>query len=291
MIAIDWGTSQLRAYRLDADGGVIESREKPEGILSVAPGGFPAALAAITAGWDEVGPIVLSGMVGSRQGWVEVPYVACPAGIAEIAAGAREVPLGDGRVALICPGLACRDKNGVPDVLRGEEVQVFGALALRAEAGTGSILMAGTHCKHIRIEGAAIRDFTTHMTGEVFALLKRHSILGRMMVEGPGNDAAFAEGVARARQEGGLLHHLFGVRARGLFGEIAETAAADYLSGILVGHNILAAAPKSPVLVIGAPNVAARYVAACAMLGLDARMLASEAVTIAGLRAVTAMRA
>ncbi|HEY1722397.1 MAG TPA: 2-dehydro-3-deoxygalactonokinase [Magnetospirillaceae bacterium] len=293
MIAVDWGTSQLRAYRLDAQGNAVESRERPEGILSVPAGGFPAVLDAITAGWEkDADGVLMSGMVGSRQGWLEVPYVDCPADLRAIAKGVRPVEWRKGSQALICPGLTCRDTEGVPDVMRGEEVQVMGALALNANEGIGSIIMAGTHSKHVRVEGETIAGFATHMTGEVFAVLKAHSILGRMMEEakGPGDASVFAAGVKRAGEgsasEGGLLHHLFGVRTRVLLGDMPGTAAADYLSGLLIGHTIYAAKPKAPVLVIGAPAVAERYVAACGLLEIPARTLTSEQVTLAGLSAL-----
>lgn len=293
MIAVDWGTSQLRAYRLDAAGKVVEARERPEGIMSVGQGAFPATLAVLLGNWaDADEPILMSGMVGSRQGWIEVPYVACPAGLEEVAAGVRSVEFGQGSKALICPGLACRDEDGVPDVMRGEEVQIFGALALNAEEGAGSVLMAGTHCKHVRIEGGRIAGFATHMAGEVFAVLRQHSILGRTMAEAAGveDDRAFADGVARSGEAGGLLHHLFGVRARALMGELPASAGADHLSGILVGHTIRAAAPEPPVLVMGAPKVAARYLRACALLGIEARTLSSEEATVAGLFRVAVMQ-
>jgi len=289
MIAVDWGTTQLRAYRLDASGAVLEARERPEGILSVPAGGFPAALDAITQGWDaDAGRVLMSGMVGSRQGWREVPYVDCPADLGAIAKGVRPVAWRPGSQALICPGLVCRDADGVPDVMRGEEVQVMGALALNANDGVGSILMAGTHSKHVRVEGSAIAGFATHMTGEVFAVLKAHSILGRTMAEtgGPGDASVFAAGVARSGEAGGLLHHLFGVRTRTLLGDMPGSAAADYLSGLLIGHTIRAAGLAPPVLVIGAPAVAERYVAACGLLEIPARALASEQATLAGLAAI-----
>jgi 2-dehydro-3-deoxygalactonokinase len=287
LIAVDWGTSQLRAYRLDESGAVAEARERPEGILAVSAGGFPTALDAITAGWEaDADRVLMSGMVGSRQGWVEIPYVNCPADTSAIAGGVRQVLWRNGSTALICPGLTCRDADGVPDVMRGEEVQVMGALALEQGRGIGSILMAGTHSKHVRIANGTITGFATHMTGEVFAVLKSHSILGRMMEEGEGDDTTLAAGVLRSGEAGGVLHHLFGVRTRGLMGELSGRAAADYLSGILIGHTLRAAAPEPPVLVIGAPAVAARYLHACALLGIAARGLASERATIAGLAAI-----
>lgn len=289
MICVDWGTSQLRAYRLDAHGSAIESRERPEGVLEVQLGGFPAALDAITRGWEADADLVLmSGMVGSRQGWLEVPYVDCPADLTAIAGGVRRVEWRRGATALICPGITCLDDNGVPDVIRGEEVQVMGALALATDQKVGSILVAGTHAKHVRVKGSVIAGFSTYMTGEIFAVLKEHSILGRTMESG-GRDfdePAFARGVARARETGGLLHHLFGVRALVLQGGLAGSAASDYLSGILIGHTLLAAGPQPPALVIGAPVLAHRYCRAAAQFGITAYPLASERATLAGLDAV-----
>src|SRR5215469_12506050 len=129
MIAVDWGTSSFRAYRLDKAGGVREMRTAPAGILTVAAGGFPAALEAQLADWLDDVPIVMSGMIGSRQGWREVPYVECPADAAAIARGIVPVDWGTGRLAWIIPGLTCRDAASVPDVMRGEETQILGALA------------------------------------------------------------------------------------------------------------------------------------------------------------------
>jgi 2-dehydro-3-deoxygalactonokinase len=293
VIAVDWGTSQLRAYRLDPAGAVIESRERPDGILAVPAGGFPAALDAIVQGWEaDAGRVLMSGMVGSRQGWLEAPYAECPADLAAIARGVRRVQWRAGSTVLICPGLSCRDGDGVPDVMRGEEVQVMGALALHADRCVASILTAGTHSKHVRIAERTITSFSTHMTGEAFAVLKSHSILGRTMdaarADAP-DDAAFETGVARGGQGGGLLHHLFGVRTRVLLGDMPGAAAADYLSGILIGHTFLAAAPEPPVLIIGAPALAERYRRAAAILGLAAEILPSEPATLAGLAAVDRM--
>lgn len=257
MIAIDWGTSSFRAYRLDAQGSIVEARSAPLGILSVAPGQFAQVLEEHTAGWSER-PIVMSGMVGSRQGWVEAPYVPCPAGLDEIAAAMREVAPG----IWVVPGVACRE--AVPDVMRGEEVQVLGA------AREGLICLPGTHSKWVEIEGGKIRRFRTHMTGEVYAVLKAHSILGRMMEEGPADAGAFAQGVERSGEAGGLLHHLFGVRTRALMGELS--ASSSYLSGILIGHE-LRSQGAGAFGVLGAPELAALYRQAAGVLGMQAEIL------------------
>ncbi len=224
MIAIDWGTTSFRAYRLDAAGAILDTRAAAAGILSVANGDFAAVLEQYAGDWIDEGEtlIVMSGMIGSRQGWIEVPYANCPAGLAEIAAGLRKVQWHRGE-AWIAPGVTCRDAAGVPDVMRGEETQILGCLE-QLGAGRHLICLPGTHSKWVEVEDGRILHFTTHMTGEAFAVFKGHSILGRMMKDGASDRAAFADGVRRSADAGGLLHHLFGVRARGLFGELADIA-------------------------------------------------------------------
>src|SRR5918995_5878267 len=144
MIAIDWGTSSLRCYRLDAEGRIVQSRSSNDGILNVGPGKFPQALERQIAGWEEA-PIVMSGMVGSRQGWMEVPYVQCPAGFDEIAAKLVKVGWAN-REGWIVPGLACSDSAGVPDVMRGEETQILGC------GVEGTICLPGTHSKWVLVK-------------------------------------------------------------------------------------------------------------------------------------------
>jgi 2-dehydro-3-deoxygalactonokinase len=265
MIAIDWGTSSFRAYRLDAHGGILESRASNQGILNIAPGQFPRVLEEQIRGWQET-PIVMSGMVGSRQGWVEAPYVECPAGFDEITHALKEVTWSKRR-AWIVPGVLCR--GTVPDVMRGEEVQVLGV------GQDGLFCLPGTHSKWVEVRDARIERFSTHMTGEVYALLKQHSILGRMMEEGDPDADAFAQGLKRSGAPGGLLHHLFGVRTRGLMGEIAPAASPSYLSGILIGHEIRVA--RSNFALIGEPKLAALYWQAARILGVEARTLDATA--------------
>lgn len=264
MIAVDWGTSSFRAYRLGKDGEIVESRAAPVGILSVAPGKFPETLESQIGGWDEA-PIVMSGMVGSRQGWVEAPYVPCPAGFAEIAAALKEVRWKNRR-AWIVPGVSCRDAAGVPDVMRGEETQILGC------GVEGTICLPGTHSKWVEVKGGRIERFSTFMTGEVYAVLKQHSILGRMMQDGKPDAGAFADGVRRSGEAGGLLHHLFGVRTRGLMGELGPAASSSYLSGLVIGHELRSQDAKQLSL-LGTPELAALYQQAAAALGIETRTL------------------
>jgi 2-dehydro-3-deoxygalactonokinase len=291
MIGIDWGTTHLRAYRLNADGTIQSAKASPTGIMSIAGSDFETPLAEILADWNEVTDreILMSGMVGSRQGWVEVPYVPCPAGLSDLAAGLRPAPASGGRRVRICPGLMCRDRNGVPDVMRGEEVQIFGALSVSA-TNTATVCLPGTHSKHALVHDNTITGFSTHMTGEVFAVLREHSILGRLMAPRRTDLDAFDDGVRRARHQGGLLHHIFAVRTRMLMNEMDGASLADYLSGILIGHELSSTDLSGLVLVVGAPELGALYQRALGHAGIESELIAGDVATVRGLHAVAKLQ-
>ena len=278
MIAIDWGTSSFRAYWLHADGHVLEKRSAPLGILNVEQGKFADALESQVGDWLIAGatPVLMSGMIGSRQGWVEAPYAGCPAGAKEIAAGMREVSWARHR-AWIVPGLSTRDSSGTPDVMRGEETQIIGALD-RLPSTSSWVCLPGTHSKWAEVRDGKVLRFSTHMTGEVFALMKAHSILGRMMSDAPTDSAWFEAGVRRAQDSGGLLHHLFGVRAKGLFGQIPNESAASYLSGILIGDELTSIGNvQGSVYLLGDPSLVGLYQRALESLARTAVVLDSDA--------------
>ncbi len=262
MIGIDWGSSGFRAYRLQ-DGAVIDRLERPAGILHVPEGGFAVTLRDAIAPWLAAGEtrVLMSGMVGSRQGWVEAPYCPCPADAAAIARALQPVPF-DGASVVIVPGLSATDEAGTPEVMRGEETQILGAHA------AGLVCLPGSHAKWARVQAGAIIGFETYLSGEAFAALRSGTILGRMMTDAPHSDAAFAEGLDRAASPGHLLHHLFGVRSRGLFGQLADTDSAAYLSGLLIGTEIRAAMPEpAQVTLLGTPALCARYATAITRFG------------------------
>jgi 2-dehydro-3-deoxygalactonokinase len=283
LIAVDWGTTHVRAWRLSSDGSVLERRARAEGVMAVPAGAFQAILEELVGSWisDGAGPILMCGMVGSRQGWIEVPYVSCPASLADIAAGVREVRWSASRSAIICPGLSCVDGDGVADVLRGEESQALGAMR-DLPAGVAQLCLPGTHSKHLRLRDGVIEGFTTHMTGEVFAVLGRHSILGRLMDGGHIDARAFEEGLERARDPGGLLHHLFGARTRVLLDGMPPTSIAGYLSGMLIGHEVHSARPPRRTYVVAAPELGQLYARAFAASGCEATLLDPD-VAAAGL--------
>ncbi|MBL8893916.1 MAG: 2-dehydro-3-deoxygalactonokinase [Rhizobiales bacterium] len=281
-IGLDWGTTTLRAYLAVKDGSVMEMRQSPEGILAAA-GRFEEVFAKSVETWPSDLPVIASGMIGSRQGWMEAPYCPCPAGLGEIAGKLVSLTTRTGRKIVFVPGLSCDDANGVPDVIRGEETQVLGALA----SMSGIYLLPGTHSKWLRVIDGRIGNFATFMTGEVYAVLKTHTILGRLM-SGEGDDAeAFKTGVKRgAAAPELLLHTIFGTRTLGLFGKLEPSALPSYLSGLLIGNEIAAAThdlkPKESVTILASVALAARYAEACALCGVDATA-GSENAAVVGL--------
>lgn len=281
MIGIDWGTSSFRAYRLRGH-AVLDRLALPLGILSVAAGGFERALQDAVAPWlaDGERRILISGMAGSRQGWTEAPYLPCPAATTDLAQALLPVPF-DGAEVLLVPGLSAADPAGVPEVMRGEEVQILGALD--GTDGTTTVCLPGSHSKWATVAGGHVETFSTYLTGETFAALRSHTILGRLMQADASPDPeAFRRGVLRSGDPGGLLHHAFGVRTLGLFGQLPEDAAASYLSGLLIGHEIRAATPASPVLLVGNAPLCGLYSRAIALCG-GAAMLAEADAAARGL--------
>jgi 2-dehydro-3-deoxygalactonokinase len=287
MIAVDWGTSSFRAYRLDVSGTVLEQRSAAVGLLA-CQGGFEAMLAQQLAGWgDEL--ILMAGMIGSRNGWCEVPYVACPAGLGEIAAGLHSVAADSlpGRRVFIAPGLSHRPAAGAPEVMRGEETQLIGLFEALPGAGPHTVCLPGTHSKWATVGAGRISAFHTAMTGELYALLKQHSLLGALMDHEAGattEDApAFELGVRTSADAGGLLSHLFSVRTRGLFGELSAVQLPSYLSGLLIGHELQGLmAGARHVHLIGSEALVHRYRCALALRGVDAQVHA-EALAARGL--------
>ncbi|WP_045757931.1 2-dehydro-3-deoxygalactonokinase [Xanthomonas albilineans] len=272
MIVVDWGTSSLRGYRLDADGGILEQRRSDQGI-AVCQGHFAATLAALIDSWP--GDVVLCGMIGSRNGWIELPYAPCPADTAVLAKAMRSLrdPALPGRTLWFVPGVASTNAP-VPDVMRGEETQLIGLLDTlaqeRQDNAHHTVCLPGTHSKWVDLEHGRIAALATMMTGELYALLRQHSLLARLMESDDASFDApgFAAGVQRSGDPGGLLHHLFGVRSLGLFERLSAAAAPSYLSGLLIGHELRARLPLAPVVhLVGGSSLLTRYAHALRGLG------------------------
>jgi 2-dehydro-3-deoxygalactonokinase len=279
LICIDWGTSSLRAALLDERGRVAEEHSIPRGILTVGTGEFPQVLEAATARWPRRAEMLclLSGMVGSRQGWMEAPYCACPAGFADIAAQLAWVQ--PGRIAIV-PGVRC-EAHGVPDVMRGEETQVFGALALLG-LDSARLVLPGTHSKWVRVKAGRIESFSTFMTGEFYALLRQHSILARTLPESDRelDVGAFEQGFRYALRTGNLLHAAFSARTLSLFDRLSASAMPSYLSGIVIGEELRSQGLRpcdDPVIVVGSPALTQRYELALSLLGVRSAAAGSQA--------------
>ncbi len=274
LVGVDWGGSNLRAFRFGPGGEVLERRESGGGLA--VPGGrsFEAMLASVISDWKTSASaplrILLCGMVGGRGGWLEVPYVPCPADAEAVAGAMRRLDTSLG-AAWIVPGLSTFTRQGFADVLRGEETQIFGAL----EPGADAVVIApGTHSKWCRVNRGRITGFRTYMTGELFAVLTSHSILSRTMRGQAHDDDAFTLGVRRALADPDLLGLLFSVRSETLFDRIAAEASSAYLSGLLIGAEIRAGLAQSEdirsasILVIAAERLAGLYQDALTLAGV-----------------------
>jgi 2-dehydro-3-deoxygalactonokinase len=271
-IALDWGTTSFRAYHVGADGRVEDTISAPEGILAVQDGAFEEALERHIGAWDVKLPVMAAGMITSRQGWIELPYLPCPASAADLARALHMHTTGSGRRIAFATGLSYRAPNGMPDVMRSEEVQVFGSLDL----GVNHFVTPGTHSKWITTRGDQLLRYSTYVTGEVYAALKDHTILGRLMTPGPDDDEAFAMGVRAALDDpAGFLHRIFSARSLGLFGELAPEAIASYLSGQVIGTEVAHAIRDNPkdaeYAVLASPGIGGRYVKAIEIAGLKVR--------------------
>lgn len=291
VILIDWGTTNARAYLVGPDGTIREKRSSPSGIRNVPEGDFRSAFEGLVGGWsDEAGnrpPVLMSGMIGSRQGWIEAPYAPCPAGVEELAANVIDVPEVPG--VRIVPGVCLPAGGARRDVMRGEEVQVFGTLA---ETGrTDAVLcLPGTHSKWVKVETGGIVDFATAMTGEVFQVMSAHSILGALMTEDTAHDEdGFLKGLETSSGAGGLLGDLFSVRSNGLFDVLPNSALRSYLSGILIGHELKSMKAQfdtDEIVLVGGGALADVYRRAFRHLGTACAPVAADTVTVSGLGAV-----
>ncbi len=283
-IAVDWGTSNLRAWAMGPE-GVLAHATSTEGMGKLSRAEFEPALLRLIAPWLGAAqtPVIACGMVGSRQGWFEAPYRATPC--TPVAPGALVmVPTQDNRLQMmIAPGLK---QISPADVMRGEETQIAGALALLT-GFDGVICLPGTHSKWVHISAGEVVSFQTFLTGELFALLSDHSVLRHGMAEGGWQETAFDQGVADAlSQPEKIAARLFTLRAEGLIAGLASGASRARLSGLLIGIELAAAKPYwlgQAVVLVGSPALSANYARALASQGLIADQLDATACTLSGL--------
>ena len=286
-VAIDWGTTSRRAWHVLPDGRIAGEVDDELGILAVQPGGFPHAVGELRTNFDDL-PMLMGGMIGSNRGWVEAPYVSCPAGLEELAQNIKWVE--PGRVGIV-PGVALNDGERA-DVMRGEEVQILGAVADGLLPRDGLLCHPGTHNKWIELRDGCIASFRTVMTGELFNLLKKHSILSDLLAADVMPDAAFERGVDHGLENADLTSELFAVRARVLLGRAAREEAASYVSGLLIGSDLqigLGRQRHDEVFVVGRPELTRLFAAALARAGRAATQIDGENAFIAGMRRIAEM--
>lgn len=292
-LAADWGTSNLRAWRLSADGQVQAVQRLPWGVAHLQPGEALRKLhdLRVLLGAQTL-PGILCGMVGSRMGVAEAAYADCPAAAPDIAARLLHV----GLRTFIVPGLRCTRPDGYPDVIRGEETKVLGWLALdpRRRQGDHVLCLPGTHGKWVLIQDGVIRHFLTCMTGELFALLSEHSVLKPGAP--PGDPAAFDEGLRYGAADGPLASRLFAVRARMVGQGLDGAKAASFLSGLLIGDEVarlpqmLGLQEGSTIGLMGEGALTDLYVPALKSRGLKVELADGEQAVIAGLTALYGAR-
>ncbi len=285
-IAVDWGTTHLRAWAMAGDGAVLEKRRSDSGMNALEQGDFEAALLELTTDWLRDGratPAICCGMVGSRQGWVEAPYLRAPCppvgpGL-PVAAPGRDARLR----AYVIPGIK-QDKPA--DVMRGEETQIAGLLARRPDFN-GVVCLPGTHTKWVHVSAGEIVSFQTYLTGELFALLSKQSVLRHFIATQGWDETAFQAALASAlSRPSAVAAQLFSLRASALISDLDAVSARSTLSGLLVGLELGAARPYwlgRDVVVLGAEKLAKVYRTALLAQGVRAEKLDAEALTIAGL--------
>jgi 2-dehydro-3-deoxygalactonokinase len=280
-IAVDWGTTNRRAYLIDQQGRCAQEFEDARGILSVSADGFPAAVAEICARLGDK-PLLLAGMVGSNRGWIEAPYVPCPAGLDDLA---RALVWAEADIAIV-PGV-CDDGNDRADVMRGEEVQLLGAAADGMIAQNCRVCHPGTHNKWVEVAAGRIATFRTVMTGELFNLLKEYSILADLLTVPVEPCDSFEAGVRHGLEVDDLQAELFSVRARVLLGKAERENAASYTSGLLIGGDLrlgLEAPKAAPIVVMARPELTRLYAVALTAAGREAVELDGEQCFLAGIK-------
>ncbi len=279
IIAVDWGTTNRRAYRVEADGSVSDTVRDGSGVLAMAADDYVPALAILRERLGDL-PVIAAGMIGSTRGWREAAYVPAPADLGALASAALRIDDAD---VTIVPGVSWVDGTRA-DVMRGEEVQVLGAIAADLAPSDAVFCQPGTHNKWIATRDARIVDVTTVMTGELFALLKAHGILAGML-DGPVADgAAFRDGIARGAGACDLGAALFEVRAAVLLDRRPPEDAAAFASGVLIGADVGARdMAGNTVHLLADGTLAVLYTVAIETLGGRVEPVDAAAAFIAGI--------
>ena len=278
LVALDWGSTRLRAWLLGDGGAVLAERQSDAGASTLTGGAsaYAQALTTLASDWLADGlPTLACGMVGSAHGWREAPYVRCPTRLDQLHAHLAQVRTGGGVAVHIVPGLIDEPMQSTPDVMRGEETQIVGLVQAHPElAEAACVLMPGTHSKWVQLRAGVVTGFRTRMTGEVYALLRGHSVLARLMARDDTgwHPEAFDAGVLAAHCANGtdLLGQLFSVRTLGLTQRWPAAALADHLSGLLIGHELAAGLRQADgaLALAGEAALCERYARALEVLGV-----------------------
>ncbi|WP_435105384.1 2-dehydro-3-deoxygalactonokinase [Arhodomonas sp. AD133] len=291
IIVIDWGTTAFRAYLVDADNGACLDRiTQGHGMRELAGRPFADYCRERLGDWRENGavPVYLAGMVGARQGWHEAPQPPLPRAAADLAEDLVPAPGLDN--TWLVPGVRLHGEAGHVDVMRGEEVQIFGALAL-AKRSEATLCLPGTHSKWARVRDNVLHHFATVMTGELFEAVTRHTLIGVPAEDAAApDDGAFRQGLNQAERPGGLGHQLFTARSRWLYGDLAATGIRDYVSGLLIGHEMASMRElyrdTVEIVVVASDSLRSRYDSALRHFGLKAHHVATADASLAGVLAI-----
>lgn len=262
-LIVDWGTTNFRAFAIDEENNVQAQIELSMGLKQVSDGEFAKcleqALEPWISGYQEL-PIYMAGMVGSSNGWVDVPYVSTPASVSKLANKTYRFTLPWGATAYIVPGISHKTDDDEFDVMRGEEVQIFG-LINKVNTGSFSAVLPGTHSKHVIVQNDELVLFDSYMTGELFSVIRDHTIIGRDIPQQRQSHSAFVKGVLSG-QNGGATSQIFKARTGKIFTQIEENEVEDFLSGILIGSELKELDSESTYLV-GNEKLCSRYQLAC----------------------------
>lgn len=289
IVGVNWGSSNFRAYLIDADGSAADEYAAPCGIIGIERDGMAAVMDQLVERWPGERPIYVSGMIGSNVGWCEVPYAHAPAGPTELLAASVETGIGAATVRII-PGVTCRRSfDDAPDILRGEEIELLGVASF--DGGSRIVALPGTHTKWARLDGSRVGEFMTSMSGEIFDRLTAQGLLASIVEGGSREGPAFDQGTEAALEgQLGLGSLLFGARARVIRGDLPRSEAASYIRGLLVGADVADALLVSPslnegrVALIGNAELSRLYARALRRKGIETDIVDARDACLKGFR-------
>jgi 2-dehydro-3-deoxygalactonokinase len=286
-IAIDWGSTNLRAWRYQQD-VCVDHVQMEAGVTRLGAQSAQQVFNELMARWEEPLPVVMAGMIGSNAGWVPAPYLSCPTRLSEVAQRLTVVMQALPYQAWIIPGI-CVERGDNYNVMRGEETQLIGAYA---EQPATLYVMPGTHSKWVQMDGDTLVDFRTVMTGELHHLLLNHSLVGVGLTEQQPDPQAFTRGLEIGLNEDHILRCLFETRAAHVLGKLDKSAVSDWLSGLLIGNEVAQMQRQYPLpagtalTVIGNSKLGERYAQALNMAGMRYQLLDGDRAFQAGIRSI-----